>query len=65
MSTPKNTTRETRMPLGTGGTRGTDPIEPEALRALALSLSNLVAHRSRNPRVSAAAKFISNTLNRP
>ena len=38
--------------------------ESEALKTLALSLSDLVASRSRNPRVRSAAKLLSSTLRR-
>lgn len=41
--------------------QGTDP---EALKAIALSISNLVASRSKNPRVRSAAQLISASLGR-
>lgn len=39
--------------------------QPEMLKILAVSVSNLVASRSRNPHVRTAARFISTRLSRP
>ena len=65
-----NTPKESREQATFSGSQDSDardaaPISPEALKTLALSLSNLVANRSRNPHVSSAARFISTTLGRP
>lgn len=65
--TTTNNEHNKKTPMAKGQTpdRGGAPIDPEELKTLAVSLSNLVANRSKNPHVSAAARFISTTLSRP
>jgi hypothetical protein len=41
------------------------PVDPVSLKTLAVTLSTLVAQKSKNPHLSAAAKFISTSLSRP
>jgi len=64
-TTDNESNQKTTMGKGQTPDPSAASIEPEALKTLALSLSKLVANRSKNPHVSAAARFISTTLSQP